>query len=55
MNVRFAFARQELGYVEWNLRPIVFAPGEMTVTTPEMNDFRYAMVFSRGVRAEVVK
>lgn len=55
VNVRFAFARQELGYVEWNLRPIVFAPGEMTVTTPEMHDFRYAMVFARGVRAEVVR
>ena len=55
VNVRFAFARQELGYVEWNLRPIVFAPGEMTVTTPEVHDFRYAMVFARGVRAEVVK
>jgi hypothetical protein len=53
--VRFAFARQELGYVEWNLRPIVFAPGEMTVTTPEARDFRYAMVFARGVRAELVK
>lgn len=55
VNVRFAFARQELGYAEWNLRPIVFAPGETTVTTPEVHDFRYAMVFSRGVRAEVVK
>ena len=55
VNVRFAFARHELGYVEWNLRPIVFAPGEMTVTTPETHDFRYAMVFARGVRAEVVK
>jgi hypothetical protein len=55
VNVRFAFARHELGYVEWNLRPIVFAPGELTVTTPERHDFRYAMVFARGVRAEVVK
>jgi len=53
--VRFAFARPELGYVEWNLRPIVFAPGEMTVTTPETHDLRYAMVFARGVRAEVVR
>ena len=55
VNVRFAFARHELEYVEWNLRPIVFAPGEVTVTTPETHDFRYAMVFARGVRAEVVK
>ena len=55
VDVRFAFAKPELGYAEWNLRPIVFAPGEMTVTTPETHDFRYAMVFARGVRAEVVK
>jgi hypothetical protein len=55
VNVRFAFIRPELGYAEWNLRPIVFAPGETTVTTPEAHDFRYAMVFARGVRAEVVK
>lgn len=55
VNVRFAFTRNELGYVEWNLRPIVFAPGETTVTTPEMHDFRYAMVFARGVGAEVVR
>jgi hypothetical protein len=55
VNVRFAFARHELGYVEWNLRPVVFAPGEMSVTTPEAHDFRYAMVFARGVRADVVR
>jgi hypothetical protein len=55
VKVRFAFARPELGFAEWNLRPIVFAPGEVTVTTPETHDFRYAMVFARGVRAEVVR
>ena len=53
--VRFAFARPELGYVEWNLRPVVFAPGETTVTTPEMHELRYAMVFARGVTAELVQ
>ena len=36
------------------MRPIVFAPGETTVITPEMHEFRYVMVFARGVRAEVV-
>lgn len=55
VNVRFAYQRQELGYAEWNLRPIVFAPGETTVTTPETHDFRYAMVFARGVRADVIR
>ena len=55
MNVRFAFAENELGLMEWNLRPIVFAPGETEVTTPESHNFRYAMVFGKDVRAELVK
>lgn len=55
VNVRFAFDRAELRLAEWNLRPLVFAPGEHTLTTPEIHDFRYAMVFGRGVRAEVVR
>ena len=52
--VRFAFDRAELRLAEWNLRPVVFAPGEHVVTTPEVHDFRYVMVFAKGVRAEVV-
>jgi hypothetical protein len=52
--IRFAFDRAELRLVEWNLRPVVFAPGESVVTTPEIHDFRYAMVFGKGVRAELV-
>ncbi len=55
VKIRFANARNELGFIEWNIRPIVFAPGERVVTTPEAHDFRYVMVFGRGVRAEVVK
>jgi hypothetical protein len=54
VRVRFAFDRAELRLAEWNLRPIVFAPGEHVITTPEVHDFRYVMVFARGVRAEVV-
>lgn len=54
VNVRFAFDRSELGLAEWNLRPVVFAPGERIITTPEAHDFRYLMVFGKGVRAEVV-
>lgn len=52
--VRFAFDRAELRLAEWNLRRVVFAPGEHVVTTPEVHDFRYVMVFAKGVRAEVV-
>ena len=49
--VRFANARNELGLVEWNPRPIVFAPGETEVTTPEEHSFRYVMAFAREVNA----
>src|SRR4029078_2129911 len=55
VNVRFAFARNELELIEWNLRPIVFAPGELAVTTPEVHNFRYSLVFGRGATAEVVQ
>ncbi|HYC58279.1 MAG TPA: hypothetical protein VEK79_01815 [Thermoanaerobaculia bacterium] len=55
VQLRFAFASSELGLAEWNLRPIVFAPGEHVITTPEVHDFRYVMVFGgKNVRAEVV-
>lgn len=54
VRVRFAFDRAELRLAEWNLRPVVFAPGEHVVTTPEVHDFRYVMVFAKGVRVEVV-
>lgn len=55
VRVRFANAREELGLIEQNLRSVVFAPGEKTVTTPEKHSFRYAMVYARGaVMAEVV-
>jgi hypothetical protein len=54
VNVRFAFDRAELRLAEWNLRPVVFAPGERVVTTPEVHDFRYLMLFGKHARAEVV-
>jgi len=55
INVRFANAQEELGLLESNMRPIVFAPGEHVVTTPEVHSFRYMMVFAKSVHAEVVK
>lgn len=55
MKIRFANIRPELGLIDFNLRPIVFAPGELSVTTTESHAFRYVMVFGRGVRAEVVQ
>jgi len=54
VNVRFANAREELALVDWGMRRVVFAPGEHVVTTPESHDFRYVMVFGKGVTVEVV-
>jgi hypothetical protein len=56
VSLRFANAREELELLDRNLRPVVFAPGERSVTTSEEHHFRYLMVFGRGrVGAEVVE
>lgn len=55
VKVRFANLREELGTIEWNLRTVVLAPGEVSVTTPEEHSFRYVMVFNRGATAEVIR
>ncbi|PYQ30013.1 MAG: hypothetical protein DMF56_09820 [Acidobacteria bacterium] len=55
LRLRFANIPDELGLIEYNLRPLVFAPGERTVTTTEAHSFRYVMVFGQGVGAEVVQ
>ncbi len=56
VKLRFANLREELERVEWGLRPLVLAPGESVITTPEARGFRYVMVFARrDVRAEVVR
>jgi hypothetical protein len=55
VQVRFANARNELGYPDPNLRPMVFAPGEREVTTPEERTFRYVMAFMRGGQADVLR
>jgi len=54
-NVRYANIRPELGLIDWSFRPVVFAPGEHVVTTPDVHNFRYVMVFGKNVRAEVVQ
>ena len=53
VQVRFTYLSSELDTLEFNLRPIVFAPGESVTTTPESHNFRYVMVFARDVRVEV--
>jgi hypothetical protein len=56
VNVRFANELEELGQTDWGLRPLILAPGESVITTPEPHAFRYVMVFNkREVRAEVVR
>jgi hypothetical protein len=53
--VRFANARNELGLLELNPRPVVFAPGETEVITPEKHSFNYVVAFGRDVRVEALK
>jgi hypothetical protein len=53
--VRFANLSSELGLLEWNLRPVVFAPGEQEVSIPEAHSFRYAMAFGTDVKIDVLR
>lgn len=53
--MRFANIPEELGLLDYHVRPIVFAPGEREVTTPEPHGFRYALAFATGVRVGVVR
>jgi len=55
INVRLANAEQELSSVEAELRPFVFAAGEKQVTDPEVNSFRYVVVYGGKARAEVLR
>ena len=55
VHVRLANHADELPRADQNLRRVVFAPGETSVTMIEPASFRYVMVFARGVRAEVVR
>ena len=56
VNVRFANVPEELGLVDWGLRPLILAPGEGEITTPEPHAFRYVMVFNKKeAGVEVVK
>ena len=52
--VRLANHADELPRPEQNLRRVVFAPGETSVTLIDRASFRYVMVFAPGARAEVV-
>lgn len=55
VEVRLANHADELPRADQNLRRVVFAPGETSVTMIEPASFRYAMVFAREARAEVVR
>lgn len=55
VQIRFANQRSELEVLEWNLRPVVFAPGEREVSIPEAHHFRYAMAFGRDVKVDVLR
>ena len=55
VHVRFANDRSELGTLEHTPRPIVFAPGETEIVTPEEHSFRYAVAFAPDVKVEVLR
>lgn len=55
VNVRFANVKEELSAIDWNLRSYVFAAGERVVVDPEVRNFRYVMVYSAGVRADLLQ
>jgi hypothetical protein len=55
VKVRFANLREELETIQWDVRSVVFAPGETVVVTPESRDFRYVLVYGTQVTAEVVR
>ncbi|HEX9986738.1 MAG TPA: hypothetical protein VGF69_26015 [Thermoanaerobaculia bacterium] len=55
ITVRYANAREELDRVEWATRAFVFAPGERTVIDPEVESFRYVLVYGGKAAADVVQ
>lgn len=55
VRVRLANAEQELSSVEADIRSFVFGAGESMVIDPEVNHFRYVVVYGGRARAEVVK
>jgi hypothetical protein len=55
VHVRLANAVEELAEVDHNPRPFPFAPGERSVTDPDVAQFRYVMVYGSRARPEVVQ
>jgi hypothetical protein len=54
IDVRFTGTREQLLPVEGDLRTFCFAPGERTVTDPEVRLFRYVAVYERQATAEAL-
>jgi hypothetical protein len=55
IEIRYANAPDEVLMVEGKTQPLVFAPGESSVTDPEVRHFRYIGVYGRPARADVVR
>ena len=55
VRVRLANAEGEVTAVEGHMRDFVFGDGETMVIDPEVNQFRYVVVYGGRARAEVVK
>jgi len=54
IDVRFTGTKEQLLPVEGELRSFCFAPGERTVTDPEVRLFRYVAVYERQATAEAL-
>jgi hypothetical protein len=54
IDVRFTGTKEQLLPVEGDLRSFCFAPGERTVTDPEVRLFRYVAVYERLATAEAL-
>ncbi len=55
VNVRFANAPDELRLIEAPVQPFVFAAGEASVVDTDVHHFRYASIYGRPARADVLK
>ncbi len=55
VRVRFANAPEELRAIEGPTRPFVFAPGEATAVDTDLRRFRFASVYGRPAKVEVLK
>jgi hypothetical protein len=55
IEVKLGNTMEDLAAIDYEPRAFPFAPGERSVTDPDVEEFRYVMVYSGRARAEVVQ